>query len=55
MGVRCFTRLTHALSTRFGNDCHLVAIYRAYYNFGRVSLDFHGFALACRLWHDDRK
>jgi hypothetical protein len=55
MGVRCFTRQTHALSARFENDCHLAAIYPADYNFGRVSLDFRAFALACRLWHDDRK
>jgi hypothetical protein len=36
MGVRRFTRLTHAFSKKFGNHCHMVAIYHAYYNFCRV-------------------
>jgi hypothetical protein len=33
MGVRRFTRLTNAFSKKFGNHCHMVAIYHAYYNF----------------------
>ena len=36
MGVRRFTRLTNAFSKKFENDCHMVAIYHAYYNFCRV-------------------
>ena len=36
MGVRRFTRLTNAFSKKFGNHCHMVAIYHAYYNFCRV-------------------
>jgi IS1 family transposase len=36
MGVRRFTRLTNALSKKFENHCHMVAIYHAYYNFCRV-------------------
>jgi hypothetical protein len=31
-----FTRLTNALSTKFENHCHMVAIYHAYYKFCRV-------------------
>jgi len=37
MGVRRFTRLTNAFSKKFGNHCHMVAIYHAYYNFCRVN------------------
>ncbi len=33
---RRFTRLTNAFSKKFGNHCHMVAIYFAYYNFCRV-------------------
>jgi hypothetical protein len=35
MGVRRFTRLSNAFS-KFENHCHMVAIYRAYYNFCRA-------------------
>ena len=34
--MRRFTRLTNAFSKKFENDCHMVAIYHAYYNFCRV-------------------
>jgi len=36
MGIRRFTRLTNAFSKKFENDCHMVAIYFAYYNFCRI-------------------
>ena len=36
MGVRRFTRVTNAFSKKFENDCHMVAIYHAFYNFCRV-------------------
>jgi hypothetical protein len=37
MGVRRFARLTNAFSKKFEKDCHMVAIYHAYYNFCRVT------------------
>jgi hypothetical protein len=36
MAMRRFTRLTNALSKKFENHCHMVAIYHAYYNSCRV-------------------
>lgn len=36
MGVRRFTRLTNAFSKKIENHIHALAIYFAYYNFGRV-------------------
>jgi hypothetical protein len=36
MGVRRFTRLTNAFSKKLDNHFHVVAIYRAYYDFCRV-------------------
>ena len=36
MGVRRFTRLTNAISTKIENHTHALSLYFAYYNFGRV-------------------
>ena len=33
MANRRFTRLTNALSKKFGNHVHMVAIYTVWYNF----------------------
>ncbi len=34
--MRRFTRLTKAFSRKFGNHCHMVALYAAWYNFVRI-------------------